>query len=71
MSSIEPCSSKKDTKHEYVLDKTYAFKACMKYLKGLLENAAALIALKKVPVRPGRSFPRTLRRQSADTFNYR
>ncbi|MCF0231042.1 MAG: IS4 family transposase [Enterococcus sp.] len=68
--NIEP-SDNKNTKHEYRIEKSNAFKVCIKFLKGLVKNVVSLISKKKVPVRLNRIYPRNLRRQSADTLNYR
>ena len=57
--------------YTYVLNHTQAQKICNRYLKGMIENVIDLISRFLVPVRPGRKFERKLRRQSADTLNYR
>jgi len=62
-------SSKK--KHEYKADKTYLFKSCIRFLKGQLKSISKVTQNKKVPVRAGRTFERNMRRQHADTLQYR
>ena len=62
---------KKTGHYTYVLNHTQAQKICNRYLKGMIENVIDLISRFLVPVRPGRKFERKLRRQSADTLNYR
>lgn len=58
-------------KHRYVIDKTYLFKTSIRYLKGKINAISKLIEKKKVPVRAGRKFERNIRRQHADTLQYR
>lgn len=58
-------------KHSYEVEKTYLIKVCIRYLKDMLSDILALIDKRKVPVRAGRSFERNLRRQRADTMQYR
>ena len=53
------------------LDFSRVQKICIRFLKGLVADPYDLIRRYLVPVRLGRSFPRNLRRQSADTLNYR
>ena len=55
----------------YVIDKTYLFKTCIRFLKGKLKKIQELFIKRKVPVRAGRKFERILRRQHADTLQYR
>ena len=62
---------KKTEKYTYVLNHTQAQKNCILFLKGRIEDLTSMICRYLVPVRPGRKFKRTLRRQSADTLNYR
>ena len=62
---------KKCKKYTYTTDKTYLFKLCIRFLKNKLDDIQWLIAKKKVPVRAGRKFERNLRRQHADTLQYR
>lgn len=62
---------KKTNKHRYVIDKTYLFKISIRYLKGRLDTIEQLIEKKKVPVRADRKFARNIRRQHADTLQYR
>lgn len=58
-------------KYIYVIDKTYLFKTCIRFLKGKLKKIQELFIKRKVPVRAGRKFERILRRQHADTLQYR
>lgn len=58
-------------KHEYVTERNYLIKVCIRYLKGRLHDIQELITKRKVPVRAGRSFKRNMRRQHADTLQYR
>jgi hypothetical protein len=62
---------KKTEKYTYVLNHTQAQKNCILFLKGRIEDLTSMICRYLVPVRPGRKFKRNLRRQSADTLNYR
>ncbi|SDL74484.1 Transposase DDE domain-containing protein [Sarcina sp. DSM 11001] len=62
---------KKTEKYTYVLNHTQAQKNCIRFLNGRIEDTASMICRYLVPVRPGRKFKRNLRRQSADTLNYR
>ena len=59
------------TKYKYGPEKTYLIKICMRYLKGKLDDIFSLISKRKVPVRADRSFSRSIRRQHADTLQYR
>lgn len=61
----------KSKKHTYVTDKTYLFKICMLFLKNKIDDIQSLCLNKKVPVRAGRKFERNMRRQHADTLQYR
>lgn len=58
-------------KYIYVLNHTQTQKICIRFLKGEIKDPVKLICRYLVPVRPGRKFARNLRRQSADTLNYR
>lgn len=58
-------------KYTYMLNFTQVMKVSIRFLRGLLKNVTVLIQKFLVPVRPDRSFERNLRRQSADTLNYR
>lgn len=58
-------------KHSYKIEKTYLIKTCIRYLKDMLSGIIKLIEKRKVPVRAGRSFERNIRRQHADTTQYR
>jgi len=60
-----------EKKHTYKTDKTYLFKSCIRFLKGQLKSISKVIQNKKVPVRAGRTFERNMRRQHADTLQYR
>ena len=62
---------KKTEKYTYVLNHTQAQKNCIRFLNGRIEDIASMICRYLVPVRPGRKFKRNMRRQSADTLNYR
>ena len=62
---------KKTKKYTYVLNHSQTQKSCIRFLNGRVEDIADVICRYLVPVRPGRKFKRTLRRQSADTLNYR
>lgn len=59
------------TKHVYTVDRTYLIKVCIRFLKYQLKDILNVIKQKKVPVQAGRKFDRLLRRQRADTLNYR
>lgn len=63
--------SSKQLKHNYVIEKTYLIKTCIRYLKDMLSDIITLIEKRKVPVRAGRSSERNIRRQHADTMQYR
>lgn len=58
-------------KYKYVLNFTKTISICIQYLKGVINDPESMIRKYKIPVRPGRRFPRNLRRQAADTLNYR
>ena len=62
---------KGNCKYRYVTDKTYLFKVSIRYLKGKINTITKLVEKKKVPVRAGRKFERNIRRQHADTLQYR
>ncbi len=53
------------------INHTQLQKICIRFLKGIIKELDVLIKRFLVPVRPGRSFERNLRRQSADTLAYR
>lgn len=61
----------KNTKYQYVYEKSYLIKLCIKYLKGKLDNIITLIKKRKVPIRADRKYERNIRRQHADTLQYR
>jgi hypothetical protein len=67
----ETAPDKKTDKYTYKVNHTKAQKSCVKFLKGLIKDLKKLISKHYVPVRLEREFGRTLRRQSADTLNYR
>lgn len=70
MNCIHLSASEKN-KHNYELEKTYLMKICIRYLKGKLDDIYLLTAKRKVPVRADRKFRRIIRRQHADTLQYR
>ena len=73
-SFIATCVSRKvpaACKYEYVVNHSQLQKICLRYLRGKVQNVLDLISRMMIPVRPGRRFERNLRRQSADTLNYR
>ena len=59
------------TLHPYNFNHTQMQKFVRKYLIGNVEKLEVLISKFLVPVRPGRKFQRIMRRQSADSLNYR
>lgn len=61
----------KKKKHTYVIEISYLIKVSIRYLKNKIKNIEELILKKMVPVRAGRRFERNLRRQHADTLQYR
>jgi len=71
MKCISPKSKSDKIKHKYETDKTYLIKLCIRYLKDKLKDILHLISKRKVPVRAGRKFKRNMRRQHADTLQYR
>lgn len=70
LNSIAQKSNKK-RKHKYKLERTYLFKNCMRYFKGIIKDLEKLVLKRIVPERPGRRFKRNVRSQHADTLNYR
>ncbi len=74
-SSIAACTAEKAEKetdrYRYVINHTQVQKISVRFLRGKLQEITELINRALVPVRPDRSFQRKLRRQSADTLNYR
>lgn len=58
-------------KHSYKIEKTYLIKACIRFIKGMIDSIIPLVEKRKVSVRAGRSFERNVRRQHADTLHYR
>lgn len=71
LESLVPQSKQGGKKYKYVTNKTQAAKLCICYIKGKVMNILSLLGKEKVPVRPDRSFPRNIRKQSADTLNNR
>ena len=70
--SASLCPSGRNTdKYHYSVNHTQLQKICLRFLRGSITDVATLILRFLVPVRPGRSFKRCLRRQSADTLGYR
>ena len=67
----ETAPDKKTGKYTYKVNHTQAQKSCVKFLKGIIKDLEKLILKHYVPVRLDRKFDRLLRRQSADTLNYR
>lgn len=65
------CKNTEKTKYTYTIDKTYLFKACIRFLRGKIKNILPLIEKMKEPVREGRKFDRVIRRQHADPLQYR
>ena len=57
--------------YKYVYNHTQLLKICIRFLLGTVKNVAELVRRNVVPVRLGRGFERNLRRQSADSLNYR
>ena len=64
-------SSPAETTYQYVRNISYLIKVCIRFLKGILKGVEELAKKKKVPVRPNRSYKRTMKRQAADTLQYR
>ena len=58
-------------KYSYEISHTRLQKISNRFLTGKIKDVLALLVKALVPVRPGRSFQRNLRRQSADTLAYR
>lgn len=58
-------------KYAYKINHTQLLKICVRFLRGMIQNIVDLIKKFRIPVRPDRKFARNLRRQSADTLNYR
>jgi uncharacterized radical SAM superfamily Fe-S cluster-containing enzyme len=70
IASVEGVTKKTD-KYTYTFNHTQVQKICIRYLRGTVKNVKELITRYLVPIRPGRSFERELRRQPADTLAYR
>ena len=70
IASVEGVTKKTD-KYTYTFNHTQVQKICIRYLRGTVKNVKELISRYLVPIRPGRSFERELRRQPADTLAYR
>lgn len=68
---VEVKEAGKNRKYDYVINHTQLQKICLRFIRGKIEKVADLIGRFLVPIRPGRSFERKLRRQSADTLAYR
>ncbi len=64
-------AERKTKKYLYVKNHTQVQKLCLRFIKGKIEDIKTLILKYLVPVRPGRKFERNLRRQAADSLNYR
>lgn len=64
-------AERKTEKYLYVKNHTQVQKLCLRFIKGKIEDIKTLILRCLVPVRPGRKFARNLRRQAADSLNYR
>ena len=71
LASTIDSATKETDRYVYVIDHSKMQKIIIRYLKGLVKNVEGLIARYLVPIRPDRTFQRNLRRQSADTLNYR
>ena len=72
--SVMKCLDLKDSeksRHKYAPEKTYLIKICMRYIKGKLDDILLLLSKRKVPIRADRKFSRIIRRQHADTLQYR
>ena len=71
VASIAEDVKKETAKYLYVQNHSKAQKICLRFLRGTIKDVKRLISRYLVPVRPGRTFGRNLRRQSADTLAYR
>ena len=71
IAAAEASTEKKTDKYRYTYNHTQVQKICIRFLKGAIKNVKGLISRYLVPIRPGRSFERKLRRQTADTLAYR
>ena len=71
MASAIDGTTKKTDRYVYVIDHSKMQKIIIRYLKGLVKDVEGLIIRYLVPIRPDRVFQRNIRRQSADTLNYR
>ena len=71
IAAAEASTEKKTDKYRYTYNHTQVQKICIRFLKGAIKNVKGLISRYLVPIRPGRSFERKLRRQTADTLTYR
>lgn len=72
--AVKQCMNIKDShsqKYKYAIEKTYLIKCCIRFLKDMLNDVIKHAEKRKVPVRAGRKFDRNLRRQHADTLQYR
>ena len=69
-----PCKSNRKNMHTYQLNYTRAIHICRYFLairKGVPPDVETLIGRELLPVRPGRSYPRKVKFQSAVSFLYR
>ena len=71
INSLFDNAERKTDKYQYVKNHTQVQKLCLRFLKGTIKDIQSLITRYLVPVRPGRTFGRNIRRQSADTLSYR
>lgn len=71
MASAIDGTTKKTDRYVYVIDHSKMQKIIIRYLKGFVKDVEGLIIRYLVPIRPDRVFQRNIRRQSADTLNYR
>lgn len=73
-SAVKDCTNVKNSnslKHKYAIEKTYLVKSCIRFLKDQLQDIIKLVEKRKVPVISNRKFDRNIRRQHADTLQYR
>ena len=69
--SVRDSVEKSTDKYRYVLNHTQVLKSSLRFLRGSISDFLSAVKGSLVPVRPGRSFNRNMRRQSADTLAYR
>lgn len=60
-----------DRKYKYVHNKSMSVKICARFIRGMVDNLIQQVNSFMLPVKPGRSFGRNLRRQAAESFTYR